>query len=144
MTTDVIRSEGYLDPRFRRRFQTLATDHHVAKLGLRVFETWRTADRQQALYADGKTKARPGQSAHGFGLACDFALFDGTGWSWPDPDWEGWNTLGDRADMFGLEQPLAKWDPGHIQVPEWNAIRRTAWQLEMARWHRLSIGRIKQ
>lgn len=68
-------------------------------LSVYPFETWRSPERQEGLYAQGRsgkgpvvTNARAWQSWHQYGLACDMA-FGGPGkWSWNGP-WERLGTI---------------------------------------------------
>lgn len=90
--------------------------------------TLRTMDEQAALYAQGRTvpgkrvtKAKPGQSAHNFGLAFDFVPMIGG-----KPEWSGkhpvWQELGAMAEACGLEWG-GRWrgflDLPHCQEPNW-------------------------
>lgn len=83
-----------------------------AKEGIHVIltQTLRTATEQQALYAQGRTKAGPvvthappGYSWHGFGRAYDLAIvsFEGdkTPANWYDGPWERVGALGEAAGM---------------------------------------------
>jgi len=96
-----------------------------------VFETYRSFERQEKLYSQGRekskgiwvitnkskivTKALPGKSWHAYGIAVDFA-FDGNlhkrgvQWSWNDADVTKpgkqslpWNELGELGVGCGLE-----------------------------------------
>lgn len=85
----------------------------------RVFETWRTPQRQDALLDDQRTRARPWRSAHQYGLAVDIVpLIDGK-FSWLDS--HDWDQLGKLARDVGLRQPLF-WDKCHIQHPQYEEL----------------------
>lgn len=98
----------------------------------KAYESFRSFERQDYLFAKGSTKARGGQSAHNYGLACDFvpylngqdaAIFEADnggkivpGWSWhPRHDY---GFLQMAARKFGLEAPIP-WDLVHVQLPNW-------------------------
>ena len=121
-------------PEFGRRAEELeqylfdAYKARVTKTYFKVFECFRSSDRQNSLFAKGVSKAKAGQSAHNYGLAADFvpwingheaaAIGHGTvpGWSWhPSHDYD---FLKKAAEKFGLEAPLA-WDKCHVQLPNW-------------------------
>lgn len=95
---------------------------HMRTLGypFEVYESFRSASRQDARYSLGRT--RPGEiltahtgwnSFHQYGLAVDLGLHEHGQWSWnmrnnPLP----WNDLVDWAPAFGLEAEPG----GHIQA----------------------------
>ena len=87
----------------------------------RVFETYRSPDRQDALFKKGTTKALRYQSAHQFGLAVDYVPYINGKWEW-DADPYTWETLHTHARECGLELG-PDWDPGHIEHPLWRVIR---------------------
>lgn len=91
-----------------------------------VFEGYRSVERQQWLYAQGRT--RPGNkvtntpvpSYHGFGLAVDIVWFDVNG----HPHWDGveaiWEEIGHCARANGMVWG-GDWDmrdTPHVQPPE--------------------------
>lgn len=63
---------------------------HSAGLNIGIFESLRTYEEQDALYAQGRTKpgiivtnAKGGQSYHQFGLSCDYVFINEKGdWTW--------------------------------------------------------------
>jgi len=72
---------------------------------VRITESFRSSERQQELYAVGRTQpgailthARPGSSPHEFGRAIDIT-FLGPGYSAPD-SW--WNLAGEVGEWLGL------------------------------------------
>ncbi|PYE93018.1 flagellum-specific peptidoglycan hydrolase FlgJ [Rhizobium sp. PP-F2F-G38] len=92
------------------------------KIPFRIFETYRSPERQQSLYAQGRTapgkrvtKAPPWTSYHQYGLAVDVVLFFDGKWSW---DTSGshrshWERLHEIARAHGME-PLS-WELPHLQ-----------------------------
>lgn len=128
------RSWDRCHPEFAERARALqqylrsAYEARVTKTDFEVFETFRSSERQDRLYAKGTSKARGGQSAHNHGLAVDmvpyvrasFTTAAGKeilqGWSW-DPIHD-WKFLHRAALKYGLECPIA-WDLCHVQMPDW-------------------------
>lgn len=82
----------------------------------KVFETFRMPDRQDYLFKKGSTKSRAWQSAHQYGIACDFAEFSTGEFSWATT--HDWPFLARAAQEFGLARPIG-WDLGHICLPDW-------------------------
>ena len=87
----------------------------------RVFETYRTPERQDALFKKGTTKALKFQSAHQFGLAIDCVPFIDGQWCWEANPHE-WDTLHTLARECGLNVG-PDWDPGHIEHPLWQMVQ---------------------
>ena len=94
-------------------------------LPFRLFEGFRSPQRQQRLYAQGRTtegaivtKARPWSSYHQYGVAGDFVLYENGQWSWDDSGekrrW--WERLHDLARDVGLK-PLS-WELPHLQLAD--------------------------
>ncbi len=88
----------------------------------------RTMAEQQKLYDQGRTtkgaivtKAKPGQSAHNFGLAADLApMKDGKIW-WSAPD-SVWQAMADTAVKLGLTAGFyfkSFKDMPHVELPAW-------------------------
>ena len=138
----IYRDTTLLHPKFRRICEGLAQDlirryeAGETKTRFEIFETFRSPERQMDLLRKGATKASMFQSAHNFGLACDFVavidhqtahnLGDKTGekvlagWSWhADNDWR---FLRIRAEAFGLRIPI-DWDLGHVESPYWQQVK---------------------
>lgn len=89
----------------------------MAQIGAPVefHEFYRSPQRQNELYFQGKTKAKAGQSSHNWGLAVDYH-FQGRGWSVPKDWWE----VGDLVARYvGLESGISYQDANHIQMPGW-------------------------
>lgn len=130
-----VNSPLYLDSRFRSRFVRLFEDVQVQKCGFRIFESFRSDEEQLRVFNLGTSKARPGESAHNWGLAADYVPYDQhKGWHWPKPSWEGWDILGERALEYELERPI-DWDKPHVQVPDWRALRSVPEQLAARRMY---------
>jgi peptidoglycan LD-endopeptidase CwlK len=100
-------------------------------LDVLIYCTLRTLDEQATLYAQGRTtpgrivtKARPGSSAHNYGLALDgVPMFNGKpAWKTTGAELDLWVRYGRLANQCGLE-----WAGGwarfrefpHIQMPNW-------------------------
>jgi peptidoglycan L-alanyl-D-glutamate endopeptidase CwlK len=114
------------------RFQPMVRNflEAVAQKGIRIkiTEGYRSNERQEELYAQGRTKpgpivthAKPGSSLHNFGLAIDVAAVDENGKvSWPN-EVKYWKTLGDIGRSVGLKWggdfPSAQTDLPHFQYP---------------------------
>ncbi len=111
------------------------------------FETYRSAARQEWLYAQGRTRPGPivtykrgATGLHPVGLACDLVWLDAHG----SPHWDGpdalWQTLGHCVRAQGLawggDFPTLK-DLPHIQP---TPAQQRAW-LTAARDHLHSLGR---
>lgn len=119
-----------LRPQFRERVEAWLTDCQSISLDLLIYCTLRTDAEQEQLYAQGRTtpgriltNAKPGQSAHGYGLALDFVpLLAGK------PQWMAGNPLYlhsvDIARAHGLESlcqsSFPEWP--HLQMPNWHAL----------------------
>lgn len=89
----------------------------------RIFEGFRTPERQTWLYAQGRTrpgakvtKAQAWQSMHQYGLAADLVLFTSAGWSWDDSGekraW--WTEMQSQARRNGLA-PLS-FEMPHVEL----------------------------
>lgn len=99
----------------------------AAGLELRITQTLRTMDQQAKLYAQGRTlpgpivtKARPGQSAHNFGMAFDIC-FAGKKPYPPEHD-PRWSQAGEIGKSVGLVWG-GSWrgfkDRPHFEHPLW-------------------------
>lgn len=133
-----------LNPKFsracRRLHQFLIDAHETGRTKTRfeIFETYRTPMRQADVLKKGSSTAGAFQSAHQFGLACDFVpylsseeavelsarLNDGTkvkpGWNWHAS--HDYRFLATAAQQFGLSVPIT-WDPCHVEHPKWRQFR---------------------
>lgn len=102
-------------------------------INLVVTQTRRTLEEQAELYAQGRTKpgkivtnAKPGESAHNYGLAFDVAFREGEhGVTWVGP----WGALGEIAAEIGLEWG-GNWrsfpDRPHFELPGWRVLVKKA------------------
>lgn len=77
--------EALLEPGFRARALSFMAAAAAAGTTLKITETYRSSERQQQLFAAGKTKLQ-NVGVHHYGLACDFAKVIGGSLSW-DGDW---------------------------------------------------------
>lgn len=114
-----------LHPLMRPHVEALMLDLIEHRNPLRIFEAWRSPVRQVDLKADVRkiTKAGPWESAHQYGMAVDFALPRGKGWSW-SVGRHHWELLHTLAVSHGLLVPSPGWDPGHVEHPAFAALRR--------------------
>jgi len=115
--------------------QDYLTDMAFGKVGNQMKKNVRSPERQDELFIKGRTKARPWQSAHQYGLAADFvpyitnqeALDLGdmvgekvlTGWSWHES--HDWPFLRQRAEKHGLSVPIA-WDKCHVEYNDFREL----------------------
>jgi len=111
-----------LHPVVRNAVQEVFAQLEKEEIPFRVFESFRSPERQRMLYAQGRTapgprvtKAQPWSSYHQYGLAADFVLFIDGKWSWDDkgPRRKYWQRLHEIARAHGLE-PLS-WELPHLQ-----------------------------
>lgn len=117
----------HLHPVFREKVVSITKLFEEEQLPFRLFEGFRSPQRQQYLYAQGRTregrivtKAKPWRSYHQYGVAGDFVLFIDGKWSWDDRgerrQW--WHRLHEFAHRVGLE-PLS-WELPHLQLQNIN------------------------
>jgi peptidoglycan L-alanyl-D-glutamate endopeptidase CwlK len=124
------RSLDDLSPLVRPLIDKFLSSATAAGLDLLVTCTLRSEAEQTALYAQGRTapghivtNAKPGQSAHNYGLAIDFVpMINGKPcWDGSDPAWE---KAGEIAESCGLEW-AGRWttfrEEPHVQLPNWVA-----------------------
>ncbi len=112
-----------LHPVFREKAQLLLSRLAAENVPFRLFEGFRSPERQQYLYAQGRTRpgpivtnARPWTSYHQYGLAGDFVLFEHGLWSWETrgPSKLYWPRLPAVGKELGLE-PLS-FEMPHLQL----------------------------
>ncbi len=93
----------HLHPTVRELCKTLQEELDERSHPGRLFEGFRSLDRQAELYAQGRTRpghivthTRPGRSIHNYGLAIDMVLFINGKWSWQENGglWEEMGTIG--------------------------------------------------
>lgn len=138
------RDVSLLNPIFAGRCKRLhdylidAYETGRTKTRFEIFETFRHPERQRHLLKIGSTKAAPFESAHQFGLACDFvpylssgeaiALGEKTGervlpgWNWHST--HDYSFLAASAQRFEMSVPIS-WDPCHVQHPRWYDFRKS-------------------
>lgn len=118
------RDMSKLHPLFRAKVNEVLKACKDSGLPFRVFEAYRSPERQEYLYQQGRTRfdggivtnARAWGSFHQYGLAVDFVLFEGGRWSWDDsglrrPYWAKLQELVAAMDLRALsfEKPHAEW-----------------------------------
>ena len=117
------RNIKYLHPVVREKVDVLIKRLKDEKNPLRLFEGFRTPQRQAYLYSKGRTiegsivtHANAWQSLHQYGLACDFVLFIDGKWSWSTSgkNKRYWQRYHELAREIGL-QPL-RWEKPHVQL----------------------------
>jgi len=112
-----------LHPLFREKIRQLFAAFLLDNLPFRAFECFRSPQRQDWLYQQGRTRpgaivtyARAWESYHQYGLAVDFVLYEQGRWSWDTSgeraQW--WRRLHELGRASGLE-PLSFEKP-HLQV----------------------------
>jgi hypothetical protein len=86
-----------LEPVTRQLVEGLVTSARQMGIDLMIYETYRSQDRQQALFNNGATKLRA-VGVHHYGLACDIVRVVGG-----EPSWKGdFSFLGQLAHSSGL------------------------------------------
>lgn len=126
-----------LDPVLRPLVQQLLMAMEIAT-GCKwiIVSGRRTMAEQKKLYDQGRTtpggivtKAKPGQSAHNFGMAADIApMKDGKIW-WDAPK-SMWKLMADTAKQIGLVPGFyfkSIYDPPHVEHSSWKAVQ-AAWK----------------
>jgi len=129
-----------LEPVTRELCERFLQEAALAGINLRVTHTLRTLDEQLHLWAKGRalrdgvwvvtnpaaivTKARPGASAHNYGLAFDICFAGAQ--PYPDESDPRWLLLGQIAERIGLDWggPLGAgdkftFDRPHFQRRDW-------------------------
>ena len=125
------RSLADLRPAFRARAVAWLDQCIHAGLDVLVTCTYRSMAEQADLYARGRTapgkkvtNAKPGQSAHNYGLALDFVpMINGKPeWSAKDPAWGQAITLAESQGMESLAHDPKFAELAHLQEPNWRDI----------------------
>jgi hypothetical protein len=95
-----------------------------------AFEMLRTEERQNKLYAEGRTKAKAGQSPHQYGMAVDI-VHATKYWQMSKKEWDIIGSIGKEVarrrhinvvwggDWDGEEGRPNFWDPAHWQLANW-------------------------
>ena len=128
-----------LEPAFRKQIERLILAAADAT-GLKwvITSGRRTMAEQQELYDQGRfkpgkvvTNAKPGSSAHNFGLAADLApLNPETGKIWWEAPKGKWRGMADAARKLGLVSGYyfnTIFDAPHVENPKWRDAR-AQWQ----------------
>jgi len=121
-----------LRPEVRPMVDAFLADCEADDIDILVTCTLRSMAEQTALYAQGRTtpgkivtNAKPGQSAHNFGLAIDVVpIVNGK------PDWDGthpvWHQVGALGQLRGLRWLGAPDSPfkeeAHFEAPNWRSL----------------------
>jgi peptidoglycan LD-endopeptidase CwlK len=118
--TTANRDTALLHPIMRAAAEAVLADCRAAGLPLRIFEAWRSPERQRYLYAQGRTTngpivtyAKAWQSYHQYGLAVDFVGHVNGNWTWDLPQ-STWNRLHAFGAAHGLER--LGFETPHLQV----------------------------
>jgi len=118
--TTANRDTALLHPIMRAAAEAVLADCRAAGLPLRIFEAWRSPERQRYLYAQGRTTSGPivtyakaWQSYHQYGVAVDFVGHVDGNWTWDLPQ-STWNRLHAFGAAHGLER--LGFETPHLQV----------------------------
>jgi LAS superfamily LD-carboxypeptidase LdcB len=92
-----------LHPKVKEMTLLLLQRAQEAGLNVGVFETFRTNERSDWLYTQGRTLARGGNSYHNYGLAVDI-VFKGTNdqWTWNSAQWKQLGYIGKQILQIAL------------------------------------------
>ncbi len=115
----------HLHPVFRDKVVKLQELLSEENLPFRVFEGYRTPERQRYLYSKGRTRsgsvvtyANAWQSFHQYGVAADFVLYGDGNWSWDDRGEKKklWDRLQELGEQVGLKH--LDWEKPHLQLKD--------------------------
>jgi peptidoglycan L-alanyl-D-glutamate endopeptidase CwlK len=113
------RDKTLLAPFFAKRLQIALDECHAQGMEIEMFEGFRGEDRQDYLYAQGRTregkivtKARGGQSFHQYGIACDLCFKWGGKWQWNKDD--PWDKVHEIFHRHGFE--TLSFEKAHVQI----------------------------
>lgn len=113
-----------LHPTVRTAVKNIEKNLQDLQIPFKVFEAFRSPQRQAELYAQGRTKpgkivtyAKPWYSYHQYGLAADFVLYEQGQWSWDDSTpakkkW--WAKLHELGKKYGLAR--LDFETPHLQI----------------------------
>jgi hypothetical protein len=102
-----IADPSLLEPVTRQLVESLVGSAHQMGIELMIYETYRSQNRQQALFENGASKLRA-VGVHHYGLACDIVRVVGG-----EPSWKGdFSFLGQLAHSSGLIWGGDWGDPG--------------------------------
>ncbi len=100
-STSVISDINGLYPPFKEKIIQLQKDIQAAGLPHKVFETFRSAERQLSVYKQGKSKIKT-NGMHYYLIAADLVPCIGkNGWTWDRPAKE-WQQFGQLVEALGL------------------------------------------
>lgn len=122
-----------LAPAIRPKVDQFLASCRAAGIDVLVTSTLRTLEEQAALYAQGRsaagpivTRAKPGSSAHNFGLAVDVVPIVNGKPEWtfnymhPSPTWDKVGRLGRLAGLEWFGAPGAPYiEACHFQLKDW-------------------------
>ena len=92
-----VADSSLLEPMTRRLAEGLIASAHQMGIEVMIYETYRSQNRQQALFENGASKLRT-VGVHHYGLACDIVRVVGG-----EPSWKGdFSFLGQLAHSSGL------------------------------------------
>jgi peptidoglycan L-alanyl-D-glutamate endopeptidase CwlK len=112
-----------LHPIFREKARQLLQQLAAEQIPFRLFEGFRSPQRQRYLYANGRTRsgpvvtrALPWSSYHQYGLAGDFVLLQNGEWNWDTSGAKAawWKRLSELGKQLQLE-PL-RFEMPHLQL----------------------------
>lgn len=116
---EINRDKTLLAPFFLKRLQLALDECHKAGIEIEMFEGFRSEDRQDWLYAQGRTregkivtKARGGQSFHQYGVACDLCFKWGGKWQWNSDD--PWDKVHEVFKRYEFE--TLSFEKAHVQI----------------------------
>lgn len=111
------RDLSLLAPFFREKLEDALTDCQALGHKIEVFEGYRTPERQNWLFDQGRnrpgnviTRAKGGQSWHNYSLAVDIAFKSGKKWTW-EGDWTAVQNV-----MFSYGFESLTWEKSHFQI----------------------------
>jgi len=116
--------QAQLHPQFRQALGALLDKLAAENRPFKVFEAFRTPERQRWLYEQGRgrpgsivTNAKPWESFHQYGLAVDLVLFVNGQWTWSSAGDLGahWKRLPELAKDAGLR--TLTWEAPHVELP---------------------------
>jgi hypothetical protein len=133
-SVDPVKDGTLLEPGFREKVARVVASARDRGIELVPVETFRSRERQQHLFDQGKTKLRK-VGTHHYGLAVDFAKLIGGRLSW-DGDWTFMAELAAQhgavsgVDWGQPDQPHSFVDAGHLQgcsLAQQDALFAGAW-----------------
>ncbi len=113
---DIVNDTSILVPEFKSQVALFLEECRQEGIELKILETWRTPERQNALKKKGRSTLSGGNSKHQHCLAIDVVPMYGKKLKWKDR--KLWNKIGKIGKKHGL-----KWggdwkrfyDPGHFE-----------------------------